>query len=574
MAGSAAVEMTGTVAGLASPPRFRWAICASLIALPVLIAAKFVHAFAVNVPFWDEWESVPYVLAAISKRLTFADLWRQHNEHRIFFPRLVMLGLYRFGRMDSRVLMYANCAILAFTIAILLAEHLRCRGNTTSAWLSFVPAAWILMSLRQWENLLWGWQIQIFMCSGCLVLALYSLSRATRPAWLCTAVAAGVVCCYSFSSGMLVWPVGLFHIVVTNQGAIRRRVAWIWTCAGVAALAVYFVGYHPPEHHPSPFTFIRHPFHAAAYFLASVGGPVATDLGGAITAGTLLCAGAVATAWWSPTRAAPLRSTMAASLIVFSASASAMMMVGRVGFGPSQALASRYTTITALGVVGLYLLIVQNMDADPRAPRMLAFLLGMLAIGQASVSVAAFEEAKASQQHRRQLARALKQYRSETDAMLAALYPDAAIVRARASILEQHRLSVFARGSATLGSLSGAPPFSVDYINGAPPQQLPPIRAGTPLRVSGWAVDDLARAPAEGVIVFIDDTPGTAARYGLDRPDVAQVLGNPGYRNSGFAAEVPTSSLTAGRHSIGLRVFNAAGTGIYEPPARFTFEVE
>ena len=544
------------------------------IALPAVIALLFVRAYAVNVPYWDEWESVPDILAASSGRLTVADLWRQHNEHRIFFPRVVMLGLYSVGRMDSRLVMYASCGILLIMVSLVLADHLRCAGDRASAWLSFIPAAWILVSLRQWENLLWAWQIEIFMCAAALVFTLYALSRADRPGWFTMAIFGGVVCCYSFSGGILAWPTGLFQLLISNPRSGRRHLLWIWCCAGIATVAAYFVGYRRPEHHPSPFTFLRHPIQAAAYLLASFGSPMATDLGGAIAAGLLLFAGAAVAAAWLRKRGLLPQPSMAMSLIVFSAGVSAMTMIGRVGFGPAQALASRYTTMTSLGVAGFYLLLVQNLHLDARAPWMLAGFLGMAAIGQTSVSVAAIEEAKAAHQSRRDLASALRRYRSEPDAMLAGLYPDPAVVRARAAILEQHQLSVFAGRGATLGLLPGSTPFSVDAINGMPPQATPSIAVGTPLRVSGWAVDDRAGAPAEAVIVFIDDGPGTAARYGLDRPDVARVLGNPAYRNSGFTAEAPTSSLAPGRHSLGLRVFSSTGTGMYEPPVRFFFELQ
>jgi hypothetical protein len=543
-----------------------------MIASPLVIAVLFVRAYGVNVPIWDEWESVPDILAVLSRRLTLGDLWRQHNEHRIFFPRIAMLALYRLGHMDSRVLMYANCGILAATVAIVLIDHLRCSGNTFSAWLSFVPAAWILSSLRQWENLLWAWQIQIFMCVGAVVVALYALSYADRIGWMALGIAAGVVACCSFSSGMLVWPAGLFQILVRHRQRSRWRAALIWCCAAIATAATYSVGYQRPQHHPSPLAFLQHPINAATYLLASIGGPLAGDLGGAVAAGLLLSTVALLAARLWYRRPDLVRPSMAASLIVFSVGASAMMMIGRVGFGPSQALASRYTTITVLGVAGLYLLIVQNLHAESRAPRIVAAILAIAFVGQASVTDRSIAEAKVTNQHRRQLAIVLKGYRSQPDEMLAALYPVPSTLRERAAVLEQFRLSVFAR-AAGLASLPGIPPFSVDFINNAPPTRVPSVRAGTMLRVSGWAVDDRARTVAAGVVVFVDGGAETAALYGLERPDVAQVLGNPGYRDCGFTADAPTLSLAPGRHSLGLRIFNADGTGFYEPPVRFFFDI-
>src|SRR5438046_3107298 len=85
---SIASETTGPLTEDTPSSRLvRWASTAA-IALPAVIVLLFVQAHAVNVPYWDEWESVPDILAAHLRRLTIADLWRQHNEHRIFFPRV------------------------------------------------------------------------------------------------------------------------------------------------------------------------------------------------------------------------------------------------------------------------------------------------------------------------------------------------------------------------------------------------------------------------------------------------------------------------------------------------------
>ena len=60
--------------------------------LPVFLSVNFVVRVAVDVPFWDQWELVPQISRMYAGTLRFADLYLQHNEHRILVPRLVMLG--------------------------------------------------------------------------------------------------------------------------------------------------------------------------------------------------------------------------------------------------------------------------------------------------------------------------------------------------------------------------------------------------------------------------------------------------------------------------------------------------
>src|SRR3954467_8628128 len=66
---------------------------AAVVSLPAIIALYIIWYFGVNIPFEDEWEFSSLLQASHEHHLTAAMLWEPHNEHRIFFPRLLMLGL-------------------------------------------------------------------------------------------------------------------------------------------------------------------------------------------------------------------------------------------------------------------------------------------------------------------------------------------------------------------------------------------------------------------------------------------------------------------------------------------------
>ena len=44
------------------------------------------RAFAVNIPFMDDWQFVPLLEKAKNGTLTFQELWAPHDEHRLFLP--------------------------------------------------------------------------------------------------------------------------------------------------------------------------------------------------------------------------------------------------------------------------------------------------------------------------------------------------------------------------------------------------------------------------------------------------------------------------------------------------------
>jgi hypothetical protein len=77
------------------------------IALGILIALT-----AVNVPFWDEWEWADLIFRFHMGTLSFADLWAQHNEHRMLFPQLVFLGLDQFGGWSPVRELFISLALL------------------------------------------------------------------------------------------------------------------------------------------------------------------------------------------------------------------------------------------------------------------------------------------------------------------------------------------------------------------------------------------------------------------------------------------------------------------------------
>src|ERR1700738_3534268 len=83
------------------------------LGIPVLVALVFRRA--VEVPFWDEWEWADLVYAAHRHTLTFGQLWAPHNEHRIFVPTLIMLGLDAAGGWSVVREQVVSLAMLALT---------------------------------------------------------------------------------------------------------------------------------------------------------------------------------------------------------------------------------------------------------------------------------------------------------------------------------------------------------------------------------------------------------------------------------------------------------------------------
>ena len=89
-----------------------------VVAFITILVSKFmfIKLFAVNVPFWDQWdgEARDLLIPFAEGRLSFGDLFLQHCEHTMFMTKLLSLILYRVtGKWDQLNIIYAQAVIHA-----------------------------------------------------------------------------------------------------------------------------------------------------------------------------------------------------------------------------------------------------------------------------------------------------------------------------------------------------------------------------------------------------------------------------------------------------------------------------
>ncbi len=91
------------------------------------------------------------------------------------------------------------------------------------------------------------------------------------------------------------------------------------------------------------------------------------------------------------------------------------------------------------------------------------------------------------------------------------------------------------------------------------------VESGTPLNILGWALSSHRTKLVSEVDLMMDDGLYQIP-YGQPRPDVAQIYGNPGVTNCGFAASFPARDLGAGKHKIALRIIGADRKSYLQSP--------
>ena len=119
------------------PHRFQLILVWAVWVTGTVALFLYVRHYMRNIPYMDDFAMVPVITGHESISLRWA--WRQHNEHRVLVPRLILASLFRWVAPDFRVGMYLNASLLSLAAAmmIVLAHRIRGHQRLTDAVLPF-----------------------------------------------------------------------------------------------------------------------------------------------------------------------------------------------------------------------------------------------------------------------------------------------------------------------------------------------------------------------------------------------------------------------------------------------------
>lgn len=353
-----------------------------LIPIPFLFLIVMVAKYRVDVPEWDQWALVPHLEKSLNGTLTLNDLWAQHNEHRLVFPKLIMILLARLSRWNISYEL-ALSILLATGIFCALAF---CMKKTFTSLLEpellwpFVFLSLVVFSLNQVENWLWGWNIQIFLntLSGIGVIILMT-RKPLRWRNILAAAILGIIAAYSYASGLLFFVIGALVIVLSVSLPKKRRFlyALFWSSISTVVIYSYLYHYRTPPQHPSLSLTLNSLLQYLKYVLTYLGAALLSSdvnplmaffagLSGVllfILTLTMILATKKIRAWdLSPYLALSLYALFTALLTG----------IGRAGFGDTQAMSPRYIAFSSLFWISLLVLIIVLLRIDKPKTRMVA----------------------------------------------------------------------------------------------------------------------------------------------------------------------------------------------------------
>ncbi len=191
--------------------------------LVVFLRLWLVREWGSPIPYLDQWdaEALRLYLPWLDGSLSWTQVLRAHNEHRIVLTRLADLLLFAgLGRWDTWGQLVLNALLNAGTATLLLATFHKtlapaARGVFTLALIGFFTTP------SGWQNALWGFQSQCYFVTGLSCLAVVGLLETTpfhRLWWV--GWGAALAALFSLSSGVFA---GLSVAATTGLVAVCVR---------------------------------------------------------------------------------------------------------------------------------------------------------------------------------------------------------------------------------------------------------------------------------------------------------------------------------------------------------------
>jgi hypothetical protein len=580
-------------------PFGRPALAFVVLALPALWVGWLIYRYGVDTPWGDEWDSTRMLLEKMEGgTLGLGDFFAFHNEHRIFFPRVLtfVLALLTHWNVRAELLMIWILACVCSFNLWRVAQVTGWRNSRMRHGL-LLGTNILIFSPMQWENLLWGFQIGFFLPLATMTACLWVAPALRRPFDFLATMFLCLISTFSIASGFASWFLTAPLLLLWNGKAQTRgeKTWWVtWAAVGIASIGLYFHGFTRPAGHPGQTTAVEHPLRAIQFILAYLGTPfsgAAPDASsialGAGAALLVLLAACLLYLWrWRLDRTLLAHSLPWVSLAGWALVNAFLTMVGRLGFGAVAATLPRYVSFAIMLPIGLLFLVPLifrhwrgQSDVGAKQIRLrwgLAILATALSLLVVSGTIKSLESWPRFQ-HSRLTGKALLLLINAVDepkALVRCVHWDSPSLKGWTNALDRlgYLRPALVRSRHIREIAYGSEPGTTGEFEEI---RRNPDGAFT---ASGWAILPDNHRTADAVLLTYDDPDGDPIIFALaevkfTRADVSQRLDDQAYFRSGWVKPLNAEQIPAGSHLIRAWSFDAencrafqVGAASLEPP--------
>ncbi len=493
------------------------------------------------VPYWDQWDGYLNFYIKLLEGDSLA-WWKQHNEHRIVFSRLLFWLDIKYFSGKSYFLLLCNIVLQCVNLLMIFYVSKNAyKHDRASNLFIFGVISTGLFAWGQHENFTWGFQSQF--------LAVYTFSLAAficivttknsqyKTLLLISSCVFAVGSTISMANGLLVFPLLVLLVLLL-------RLPWAYvlvvSLVGTVSYILYFQDYVSPSGHSSVSnSLVNHPVEVFEYLLLYIGSPFyvlsGSKLVGQISGGVLIfSSGLFGIGYFRNGKKNHYRLVLLIFILFIGGTALATA-AGRINFGLGTALSSRYMTPAYLAWVCFSILMIGFFNSNKINRTMLFFCVTIVLSGTLIKQKNVFNDFS-ELKFRRNMAISSLYAGAKDDAYLSYIYPNSERLIAVASKAKEHKLSVL---SEPLFNVDSAVDFdNITTVCKGNHEELVVVDNHY-YRANGWSFDDAT----PNKVVF-SDTEGKIVGTGIvgqPRPDVTVVIDERAI-NSGWQGYIPIGS--------------------------------
>ena len=403
----------------------------------------------------DDWVIATDLQKLELGKLQLKHLLFPHNGHSVFFPRLFILGLSFLTRWNILYQLYGSWIFSALTWLILW-SLLKLTLKDLQSYVKPLAVAhsFLLFSLCQSENFLWGWQIGWYFAAFFAVVSIWSLSF-WRGRWIGIIVSAAtaLITTFSMASGILLW--GVLFLVILDRRNWKIQHIYFWLAFSVCSIVAYFLNL---LNYPQEYLVPRKSFLFLKFFFITIGAPFGAigprqQVLLSVFAGLISVVAFVVPFRWIRANNSELFSKCRpwAALTLYGFLSLILVTVARTKYGLGGAFITRYTMFSMLfwcgAIVPISLFVFENRKST--SWKMIALIVGILFVfGYSATAIRRYTRITEYSKRFEIGKRALYDYQAaqETDLRLIC-NSSVDWIRRSAAHLESRRLGPFVEGT-------------------------------------------------------------------------------------------------------------------------------
>jgi len=566
-------------------------IMENIFIFPIIISLSALFVYGINVIFWDEWSLVRLYESLETKGFfTIAgikELFKQHNEHRIFFPGIIFMISHKLTDFNVKIAMLIThvMVISMYMIYVKFINNICKDLNTVKEnilKMYFVLLAGIAcLNYIQFNNLIWGFQTAFFMAIFGSVICLYFFQlycSLEKRKYCVVSIIFGIIASFSSMHGVFLWPVLFILIIICflngEKEIIKKGIPFY--LAGILCGILYFYGWKPVGGHPE---ISRDIIKILEFLFGSFGGIYTgkysnlTVFLGFSSSIFIICL------FIYILKNKKIKDTIfPIGLIGYGTASLLSIAAGRAGFGQGASIASRYMSFSLLVCAGsiilAYMYIMENNKKEVikkiNINKLILCCTGIIGILLIKGFNYGLMQTKSYSSFYKENITLLQNYENQQLESLRRLYPWRSYEQAYIDIgrLKKYGFNVF---SASISSFNEIPKARLTGMNkielthnvGIDYNSFNWDDSFIYTTSSCWVIDYINNRSYTQVYMRVNDRLFRTADN-IPSPDVAQFFNNKHYNNVRFSFSLPIDKLNIGENYFSAIVILNDGITYYE----------